>query len=658
MLTLRSIGAALAVAGLLVHVTATGQEQGAPIPPPDAWSVVEGPGARYTTDAAWADRFEPDLARTGGAASDMLYVVSLEFDSAASRQRLRVPGVTVLTSIDQFADVFVRAMPDGEIDRTALEGIFQTPGLRWLDPITPVSVPPPAVPGRGERTRALPEPIVQGGVAGLTGKGVIVAVIDTGIDFRNPDFITTDESGQPVSRLLYFWDTYDESFDRGRGGSKAPYSYPSGRSMGTVYTRAQLTAELRTRGESIGTTDGDGHGTAAAGVAAGNGKGSQGQHTGVAPEADIIGVRIGNEDGLTNGWLLNAIVGWIDAMATATSQPVVISCSFGGQYGPHDGSRVEERQLDARFADSVSGRAIVISAGNSQREPFHSRRQATGSRRALFVWRAGDRGSFLSLYVRGAQGAPLEPQSVRVVSASAPGVTAVDTSRANMFRSGITQDLVIRQPLDPGVGGLFVSSEADVALEIDAFLVPGTAAFDLPFRTADRLVGTPGTARQAITVGSYDWNDRFSYGGESLTFVDTCSSPMTIGQLSCYSSPGYIDRDAVKPEIVAPGQWYSAPHAKSASGGPLDTYAYVDSTGAYRLFNGTSAAAPYTAGIVALMFQKNPRLTVGEVKSLLRDHASRDAFTGAVPNARWGYGKLDMTAVQAILAGVGSGRVR
>jgi subtilisin family serine protease len=221
-------GLGLAALGLLAHAT-TDQRQGA-IPPAEAWIATEGPGARYTTDAAWPDRFEPDLARgVDAATSDALYVISLEFDSAASRQQLRVPGVTVLTSIDRFADVFVRAMPDGEIDRTALDGIFQAPGLRWLDPITPVRVPPPAVPGRGERTRALPEPIVQGGVAGLTGKGVIVAVIDTGIDFRNPDFITIDGSGQPVSRLLYLWDTYDDSFDRGRGGSKAPYVYPSGR---------------------------------------------------------------------------------------------------------------------------------------------------------------------------------------------------------------------------------------------------------------------------------------------------------------------------------------------------------------------------------------------------------------------------------------------
>jgi subtilisin family serine protease len=67
------------------------------------------------------------------------------------------------------------------------------------------------------------------------------------------------------------------------------------------------------------------------------------------------------------------------------------------------------------------------------------------------------------------------------------------------------------------------------------------------------------------------------------------------------------------------------------------------------LFNGTSAATPYTAGVVALMFQKKPALTLGQIRELLKNNASHDGFTATLPNPSWGYGKLDLAAVKRIL---------
>ena len=68
--------------------------------------------------------------------------------------------------------------------------------------------------------------------------------------------------------------------------------------------------------------------------------------------------------------------------------------------------------------------------------------------------------------------------------------------------------------------------------------------------------------------------------------------------------------------------------------------------------NGTSAATPYTAGIVALMFEKKANLTFGEIKTLMEKNASRDPFTGVPPGAVWGSGKLDMRAVERIFAAI------
>jgi subtilisin family serine protease len=172
------------------------------------------------------------------------------------------------------------------------------------------------------------------------------------------------------------------------------------------------------------------------------------------------------------------------------------------------------------------------------------------------------------------------------------------------------------------------------------------------------LVGTPGAMENAITVGSYDWNDNFHQGGRVINLSSVCRDaagvqmPLEIGWLSCYSSPGPLRNGTVKPEIVAPGEWFPSADAKN-NGRSAGNWASPDSTGFYRAMNGTSAATPYTSGIVALMFQKNPALTLGEVKNQLKASATKtglNPFSQAIPNNNWGYGKLDAAAIGRIFA--------
>jgi subtilisin family serine protease len=147
-------------------------------------------------------------------------------------------------------------------------------------------------------------------------------------------------------------------------------------------------------------------------------------------------------------------------------------------------------------------------------------------------------------------------------------------------------------------------------------------------------------------VGSYDWNDSFERFGRNYLQFDPefeDAQPLMIGNLSSYSNPGPLRfGESLKPEVVAPGQYYTAPV-------PLNVPADRDTSGHYQLFNGTSAATPYVAGVIALVLEKNPNITLGQVKKLLQHSATKDRFTGPLPSGKWGHGKLDEAAVRRML---------
>lgn len=576
------------------------------------------------------------IAQSGGAGTDdaapeaggeAYLVINLEFDTEASRRAYAVADAPVFAAADRFADVF---LPVGKINEVA-PAIQASQGLVRLEVATTVEAPPGPRPGKAA-SRGEPEQIVRGGLSGLTGKGVVIAIVDTGIDFRNKDFIRY-EDGKPVSRLLYLWDTTSDDFDAGRGGTAPPIKFPNGSGVGTVYTRDQLTADLRASSSAIGARDLNGHGTSCAGIAAGNGANDR-RFVGVAPDADLIAVRIGGSSsgGLENGWVLNAACEWMDRVVG--NKPLVVSCSFGSHRGAHDGRSVEELHLNARFQPTVKSRAICIAAGNEGDEPIHAGvTLGSASKPAELTWKASS-GAALSLIfdtvdLSSVRFRALEGTTLPKLSASVNPVTKEATVPLRGFAKG--------------AGGLQLFTADGSAVRCDAYLAGGT--FDKSCATFAKLIGRPGTAAAAITVGSYDWNDRFEKDGELVT-VSPGGVPMVIGSLSSYSSMGPSrDASVTKPDLVAPGQFYSAP-------APLvETDGLRDKSKNYQLFNGTSAATPYVAGIVALMFEKQPAMTFGDVKTALRNALTSDTYTGACPNPRWGYGKLDLAAARRAIAG-------
>ncbi len=588
---------------------------------------------------------------TGTNGETVYQVANLEFVSAASRRAAfpdqktsTIRGVNTLTVFDRFADVFIS-------DKDAFAQLARLRGLRWVEfPAVARVPPPPEVDPSTLISQAVPEPIANGGRAGLTGKNVIIAVLDTGIDFRHPDFINYDPTGRPTSRIKFLWDT---SLQHRPGvGDPAPVKYPNGTSIGTLFTQDQLTAELRSESRSIPATDLDGHGTMCAGIAAGNGNadkrtGALGRSSvvGVAPSADIIGVRLG-ETGLENAYLVNAIAEWLDKIAG--QKPVVISGSYGTHMSGHDGQTIRERQLNARFPLTRAGRALVFAAGNDGDSAIHAD-IAFGKEPELITWTASN-DTLVSFYV----------------DSNDPGVVVGATRATPLAKESIkftlnplTDQWEVTIYVQKGVGGLWINNSSGRKIKAHAYFPLGDGIFLKPAASFTHLVSSPASMANAISVGSYDWNDSFHFGLKPTVIGNVCSNePIEIGWLSCYSSPGPNRNGTVKPEIVAPGQYFESANAKVNGETAVSDPRFppsVDTTGEYRLMTGTSAATPYTAGVIALMFEKKPTLSLGDIRDLIMGNASKSGLNPLrrpVPNENWGYGKLDLAAVDRILASI------
>ena len=207
----------------------------------------------------------------------------------------------------------------------------------------------------------------------MKGRGVTIAIIDTGIDFHHPDF-THWVNGRQQSRIKFFWDT-TAAYRAGRKfGAPVPCKDPTGAPIGTLYSQADLSQNLDRTTSTIPEGDAAGHGTACFSIAAGNGAAGdtftpKRNYPGVAPEADLIAIRIAKVSSLENVYLLGAICDWLETVAK--DRPLVVSCSFASQFGGHDGSTVLEREFNARFPLDKPGRVLCVAAGNEGDSRIH-----------------------------------------------------------------------------------------------------------------------------------------------------------------------------------------------------------------------------------------------------------------------------------------------
>lgn len=486
------------------------------------------------------------------------------------------------------------------------------------------------IPGQAGAGGNLPGQIVkpsagQNSRNNLTGRGVLVAVVDSGIDYAHPDFRNADGT----TRILELWDqTLDTVFDR----------------EDINQALQQPTEALRY--EVCPSRDNSGHGTHVAGIAAGNGRASNGRYRGVAFESELIIVKLGtpSEKSFPRTTELMRALDYCVKKSVEYNRPIAINLSFGNSYGSHSGTSLLETYIND-VADSGRN-VIVIGSGNDGAAALHTQGQLSLGQQV--VGNVSVQPSELQIEEVQLVVSEFEPTlNVQIwksyvdefdITLIAPNGTVVGPIQSILgttrFRIGETDLLVyfgepkpfqtyqeiyieflpVDEFVESGVWKIrlvprkIVNGVYHMWLPSGGTLNAGTAFLE---PVEETTLTIPSTAAKAITVGAYD--ARFN-------------------QPAAFSGRGYTrETNQVKPDIVAPG----VEIISCAVGGGYETR------------TGTSMATPFVTGGAALLMQwgivdgNDPYLYGEKIKAYLIRGAKRNigGFT-QWPNPQLGWGTL------------------
>lgn len=501
--------------------------------------------------------------------------------------------------------------------------------------------------------------LLHGGLVNNTpykGQGAIVVVYDTGIDWKHLDF---RNSADPTkSRILAIWDQ-----------TLTPVgveSSPAGFSYGVEYTTAQIEDELDgTPTGFVRTVDVNGHGSHVTGTAAGNGAALNGKYSGVAPLADIIVVK-GGDNSFGEARMIDGMT-YAGQKAIAYGKPVVINYSIGSQTGPHDGTRAYEVAMD-NFV-TTQGRVVVVSAGNDGDIPMHVSGTIAGGETDVisvtvptYTPTAGtDNDKFLldlwfsgSPNVTATVASPTAISYTRAAGEFGDGPNATDgTITLNNVLSSLNGQRNVQAYVHDksastpksGTWMISVTNNTTSPITYDGWLSDRTVGGSTVTVTGgnfDKTVSMPGTSAGAITVGSYatKWGWPV-YTGQYFAYTAADRTD----NISAFSSKGPTRDGRLKPDIAAPGQGTSS--VLSSGVDTTGQFSIIHPGQKHWLLQGTSMAAPHVTGACALLLNAKSTLTASQIKTLIGSTANSDAFATGLPNTTWGYGKLDIVEAVA-----------
>ena len=518
-----------------------------------------------------------------------------------------------------------------------------------------------------------------------TGKGVVVGVVDTGIDTTHPAFF--DEDGNSRIAWLLTWGPprgiHPEIEDA--MGCTDP-----AQSQCAVFAAEDLpTADIA---EDL--HDFVGHGTHVTSIAAGTGRRNANQvippkYVSIAPEATIVFAAPSKNGGFADDEIIRGTKFVFDR-ADAMGMPAVVNLSLGGDFGPHDGTSLLEAGVAAFVGDDKPGRVIVAAAGNSgglyqvgdvdslgihtevhvedhapARIPIYVP-GATGGN--LYVWATFRPGDEVTVGLEG-------PNEARWISQVSPGEEAGysdDEVDAAVINNLVNENSSLNSDTNSAVLSWNGTWETDSGFAVtleghgDAQLWvvgQGAATQGAYFvqGTKQGTVNLPGTHPRLMAVGCtvnrLDWMSIEgpvgieAFGSDTEAVVDS----------ACYfSGAGPTPFGVPKPEISAPGAFIGAAMGIDAdprthdgttmftgASCPDDGFCNVLSDN-YAIATGTSMSAPHVSGAVALLLQQDPSLTQASATEILQASARKPK--GNVDyGSQIGAGALDLThALQAL----------
>ena len=455
----------------------------------------------------------------------------------------------------------------------------------------------------------------------LTGRGVLIGIVDSGVDYRHPAFLTADGK----SRILRLWD------------QSIPGNPPEGYATGTEYTNEEINEALSLSVQEgrrlVPSEDGSGHGTAVLGVAAGSDFSRGAVKRGVAYESDLLVVKMGipRQDSFPRTTELMQGVDYLVRQAIRLGRSIAINLSFGNNYGSHRGDSLLETYLD-----NVSGmgkNVICVGMGNNGNDALHTGGMLSPGEIQeielgvgafeptlnVQLWKNYE--DEMEIYLEHPAGERVGPLFETLGAQRwQAGNTKLLIYYGKPAPYHVTQEIYVdflpqdeKTPyVDSGVWKIILAArnikngEYFLWLPGGKTLNPGTA-FYLP-----RPQGTltiPATARRVISVGAYD--------ARQNTYAD-------------FSGRGCRALPYPKPDLAAPGVDIYAPRLG----------------GGYAAFTGTSFSTPFVTGAAALLMEwgitrrNDPYLYGEKLKAYLRRGAKALQGSEKLPNDLIGWGRL------------------
>lgn len=461
----------------------------------------------------------------------------------------------------------------------------------------------------------------------LRGQGVLIGILDTGIDYTNPIFINADNT----TKIAYLWDQtiYGEN-------------YRTNTYYGTEYTREQINQALQSENPYgiVPSKDEIGHGTMIAGIAAGNEVIEKG-FSGVVPDAELVVIKLKQaKQNVKAFWGVpqNAVcyqqndieyaLEYLEQAANKLGRPMSICVALGTSQGSHDNymnfnNRLSIRALNLNFAITIASG----NEGNSRRHysglinpslGFDTVELNVGENETDFsmeLW--GDSPGLFAIDIKTPSGEYIQRILPRINEFY--DITFIFEKTHILIDYQVVEaesgdQLILLRFINPapGIWGFRVYGKGDLSLSYNIWLpMEGFISNDTFFVRSDPYITvlSPGNAIEPITVTAYNTDDDSLYQN---------------------ASKGYTRTGDIKPDIAAPGVNMTSP--------ALDH--------GFELVTGSSPAAAHTAGVAAMILEWGitkgnlPTINTADVKILMIRGARRDANL-QYPNREWGYGILD-----------------